>query len=366
VKRVASLAVKILSCLFAVLFLAISIEIAAGWRCRLLAEIPLPAQSVASGNSAKYARPEDDTYLSYPEWYIVWSYQEKADLQRTSLPSSFPFFAAVRQYWSSYCCINRLIDGKYPFNVGEHVMLIVIGTSFSAEYIVKGTYENTVGRISEWTSRHELTDEDRFAARVASDYADFVHVRPFYEYRFARQVPALWRETSMFGPCILRKWERKLFLSVDYTVEGVYSAFIQELTHLTFGIDDQQTVASLAANDQARVESVPHVKVVDKEDNGTFIVAIPRYQEFTSISAQLAALDVQFVTIAGNSRIAVSLIAPDSWSSDPALSRLLFKQPVLTHPGLQRSYVVCSVPNLDALLRNAASGSATLEHVYDY
>ena len=24
-----------------------------------------------------YARPQADTYLSYPEWYIVWSYQER-------------------------------------------------------------------------------------------------------------------------------------------------------------------------------------------------------------------------------------------------------------------------------------------------
>src|SRR6201996_3530443 len=52
-----------------------------------------------------YVRPEDDTFLTYPEWYIVWSYQEKADFQQNHLPSGFPFFGAVRQYWSSYCCI---------------------------------------------------------------------------------------------------------------------------------------------------------------------------------------------------------------------------------------------------------------------
>jgi hypothetical protein len=366
VKHVALLAAKTLGCLFAALFLTIAVEIAAGWRCHLLAEIPTPAKDAALGNSDKYARPEDDTFLSYPEWYIVWSYQEKADLQRTSPPSAFPFFAAVRQYWSSYCCISRLIHGKYPLNLGEQVMLVVIGTSFSAEYIVKGTYENTIGRVSEWTSNHELTDEDRFAAHVASDYADFVHVRPFYEYRFARQAPALWRETSSIGPHILRKWERKLFLSADYTVEGAYSWCIQALTHLTYGVDDQQTIASLIATDPATLDSVPHVKILDRNDNGAFVVELPRYQEFTSIAALMAARDVHFATIAGNSRIAVSLIASDAWRNDSALSQVLFRQPVLTRPGLQRSYIICSVANLDAVLRGVTSGPATLEHIYDY
>src|SRR6266545_2140813 len=39
-----------------------------------------------------YARPEESTYLTYPEWYIVWSYQEKADYQEKHLPSGFPYF----------------------------------------------------------------------------------------------------------------------------------------------------------------------------------------------------------------------------------------------------------------------------------
>ena len=59
-------------------------------------------RTAVTAGIADYARPEDETYLSYPEWYIVWSYQEKADFQEKNLPSGFPFFGAVRQYWGSY------------------------------------------------------------------------------------------------------------------------------------------------------------------------------------------------------------------------------------------------------------------------
>src|ERR1051326_385793 len=101
-----------------------------------------------------YARTEDSTYLTYPEWYIVWSYQEKADFQQKHLPSGFPYFAAIQQYWSGYCCVYGLTRGRYPFNFGDHVMLAVIGTSFSMEYLVKGAYEKSIGKLTEWLSRN--------------------------------------------------------------------------------------------------------------------------------------------------------------------------------------------------------------------
>jgi hypothetical protein len=71
----------------------------------------------------------------------------------TDLKRSETFYGAmlgeVRQYWGNYCCISRLTPGKYGFNWGEQIMLVVIGNSFSAEYLMKGLYEKTVGRFSE-------------------------------------------------------------------------------------------------------------------------------------------------------------------------------------------------------------------------
>ena len=130
--------------LLGLLALAIALAAASSWRCRLQGAIhPAAAQPqkrrALTSSISGYTRPEDETFLSYPEWYIVWSYEEKANFQRDRLPSSFPYFGAVAQYWNSYCCISRLTRGKYGFNPGEQVMLVVIGSSFSAEYILKGS-----------------------------------------------------------------------------------------------------------------------------------------------------------------------------------------------------------------------------------
>src|SRR6266851_198428 len=102
-----------------------------------------------------YARAEEGTYLGYPEWFIVWSYTEKADFQQQHLPSGFPFLKSIQQYWSGYCCVHGMTRAKYPFNFGDHQMLVVIGSSFSTEYLIRSLYENTMGRFTEWISSHE-------------------------------------------------------------------------------------------------------------------------------------------------------------------------------------------------------------------
>ena len=312
-----------------------------------------------------YSRPEDDAYLSLPEWYIVWSYQEKADFQKTNLPSGFPYLRAVRQYWGNYCCVSRLIRRKYGFNAGEQVMLVVIGSSFSAEYILKGIYENTVGRVSEWVGGHQFTEEDSYAYNVAREYADFVHVRPFYEFHFARHVKGLWTANHLWGDHVLRKWERRVFLTADYSVEAFYCWLIEKATHLSYGYEPDQTFAWVNA-DQSILQQIPGVKVVKQAGVDGFIVSVPRYQEFTTLASAMAQRGVRFVEISGNSSITFSVLGPGTWPVKALPAQKLFSMPIPTRPGLQRMVFRCDVTNLDQVLNGAAASGIAVEHLYDY
>src|ERR1700745_2612052 len=70
---------------------------------------PLPQSSSNANDPAEIAeknrRPVEDSYFSYPEWYIVWSYEERAQYLPKNLPSGFPYFTSIGQYWKSYCFI---------------------------------------------------------------------------------------------------------------------------------------------------------------------------------------------------------------------------------------------------------------------
>src|SRR4029077_10918200 len=48
-------------------------------------------------------RPLDHTYYTFPEWFIVWSYEERANfLDKSRPPSDFPYFGSIYQYWHGY------------------------------------------------------------------------------------------------------------------------------------------------------------------------------------------------------------------------------------------------------------------------
>ncbi len=356
---------------FGLVLILILAEVLIGWQCDLQGHIDSPVaqpgeRKVATSEIKNYGRPEDDTFLSYPEWYIVWSYQEKADFQQHHLPSSFPYFGAVRQYWGSYCCISRLIRDKYPFNSGEQVMLVVIGSSFSAEFILKGAYEKTIGRFSEWTSRNNPTEEDQFANQVARAYADFVHVRPFYEFHFARQVNGLWSGTHLWGPHPVRKWERKVFLTADYTIEAFYCWLIEKMTHLTYGSEPSDTYAWIDNASPALLAGMSRVKPVRQVGPKSYIVDLQRYQEFTATASDLAGQGVRFVEIAGNSQISVSALVPLAWRYGGLDAQQLFSSPLLTNPQTQRVVIRTDVTSLHTLLNTLHRSGLTVEHVYDY
>ncbi len=353
------------------LLIFIGAEIAISWRCDLQGQIrpprPQPQERKAATAGIKdYSRPEDDAYLSYPEWYIVWSYQEKADFQEKQLPSGFPYFDAVSQYWNSYCCISRLTRGKYAFNGGEQLMLVVIGTSFSAEYTLKGAYEKTIGKLSEWTSSRQPVEEDRYAYKVAREYADFVHLRPFYEFHFARRVKALWSETRLWGAYPVRKWERKIFLTLDYTIEAFYCWLIEKATRVTYGEEPTETYAWIDNANEMLLQQLPRVKKVKQVGPLALIVDIPRYQEFTAVAAALAERGVHFAEIAGNSQIIISVLAPQSWHYGHSDAQQLFSTPVPTHPELKRVVIRCEVTSLHAVLNTLRADGVSVEHVYDY
>ncbi|HLW54244.1 MAG TPA: hypothetical protein VKW06_15515 [Candidatus Angelobacter sp.] len=362
---------KLLTACFLVLLFWISILAAASWRCdqrgSIFASKPQPAdRKAATADIKDYLRPEDEAYLSYPEWYIVWSYVEKADYQEKHLPSGFPYFAAARQYWTSDCCISRAVRGKYSFNAGEQVMLVVLGFSFSGEYILKGSYERTVGKLSEWSSGHRPVEEDEYAAKMARDYADFVHVRPFYEYGFARHVSGLWHSTHLWGAHPIRKWERKAFLTADYTIEAFYAWLLEKITRLTYGDDIKETYAWIDNADSTLLKKIPRIRTVKQVGPRSFIVDIPRYQEFTPLAVELAGHDVRFVEIAGDAQILLSVLAPDSWKPDRTGAQQLFSTPVLIAPGRRRVVVNCEINSLHSILSAYRKDGVQIEHLYDY
>ncbi len=318
---------------------------------------------------AGYARDEGQTYLTHPEWYIVYSSEEYADYIRDRLPTDFPYVASIGQYWVHYREANLLTRREYPFNWGYQVMLWVIGTSYSVELALKGLYENTVGRVTGWTTGGAASDADRYAHAVAADYGRFIHVRPWYEYRFAPKLAGLWTKLPLWGERPLRSWERKLILSVEYGIKAVYAAVIEGATRAAYAPQDDRIQMVVTGWTDAIGVRHPKLARLEEVDSLHTLVAVPRYDEFRDAMRDLAVsgAPVTIKAIAGNDDIFLTGVAPRGWAYGGSPARPVYALPLAADPSRKRVAMRVPVRHLLPTLRAlAAEGRLRVDHVYDY
>jgi hypothetical protein len=354
----ALIAVAVLAFLGSVLFIGLKCYSAGG-----SAQSPSAEVQRTTAGLRGYRREETSTFLTLPEWYIVYNTEEYATLLASRAPTAFPYAGSIRQYWRYYGAVCGETKGVYPFSLGNHVMLGVIGSSFSIEYALKGVYENTIGRLTDWIAGHD-TPEDAFAHATAVEYGAFMHTVPWYEFPFGDRLAGVW-QTPLLGPHVVRKWERKLALSAEYGVKAVYGWLIGRGSKATYGDEDLRIYAWIE-NAGDEVFSDGEVRKVKEIRLRSFIVTIPRYEAFTTRALMLIADGVRFVDIAGNDEMLVTAIAPSSLAAEDIGGALILNETLLTDPTRARIAMKAPVHSLHTIVERLQRRGAKVEHLYDY
>ena len=313
-----------------------------------------------------YYRPESKTYLTLPEWYIVYSTDEYGAFLQEHRSGEFPYFGAVGQYWQSYVEACNVIQGRYPFNGDSQFTLAFIGISFTAENMLKGAYEGTIGRLTEWISSDTPTEEEVYAAEVAKEYGEFLHMTPWYFFPFREKLLGLWNETSLWGPDPLRKWERKIALSIEYGGKLLYAVFTNLGAQATYGGADVEKIYAVTTgvtDDMLNKD----FEVVEKIGDDRRLIRITRFEYFSDTVPGLIERGAEFFEIAGNDEILFTLIGPQDADYTFEHGEYLFDLPILTEPGRTRVAVIVSVTDIGPFLEELKGRSdIQFEHMYDY
>ncbi|MVM40849.1 hypothetical protein GO730_29390 [Spirosoma sp. HMF3257] len=312
---------------------------------------------------AEHIRPADQTFLTYPEWFLVHSPAEIADYAHLHTTTTFPYMSHVRQLWQSYHVVYNQIKGSFAFNTGYHIMIWVIGVSTTVEYALKALYETVIGRLTNPANGAVVTDEDRFNAQFSQDYVDFIRVLPWYEFDFKSRIPALLKGTSFWGPHFIRKCERKYVLLTELLVKAGYGYLIKLGTKASYD-EALPTTAVIIDRLPSAPGATPPVKTYA---DGSALLLLPRYEAFHPAVSALARQGVTFREIAGNnSAILLTVLAPETWQPASPTMQLIFTQPIVTKPGLKRVALVTPVVSLDKIIQYINEQSVKIEHVYDY
>lgn len=316
-----------------------------------------------------WKRAEDQTFITLPEWYIVYSADEDADFLKRGLPSRFPYMASVGQFWGRASRMRSVVRGAYPRNWGYDAMIATIGASFTAQYALKAAYEDTVGRLTEWVSLGRDPARggraETFMAGVAHDYATFVHDYPWYEFPFWTRLKEFERAPDA-GPWTLRRLERDVEVPMELGVQAVWGKVIKKATATAYDPEDYFIEAWVHTGGADVEKAAPGVKVLEKFDGDARLVSIPRYEGFKRAATALAAKGVRFVAIAGNRRILLTVVAPTDWDRARVWGDAVDEWPVLTAPGKKRVAVAVPVADLAAALRALPAEGVEIDHVYDY
>ena len=307
-----------------------------------------------------FQRAEANTYLTYPEWHIVYAYDGLAAVLKTGDEHSFDYAASVTRFWSSACALMQVADAHGGADWGTRSMIHTIGVSFAAEMALKAAYEETIGRLAAWQRGRVKSPEDEAVAAVAADYAAFLRQTPWYQYPFARARQRLWA-APMGG--WLRGWERRLGMSVEFSAKAAYARVIAGAVAATeqATLTIRTVVSGMSAAELAGIDGV---KVIGARD-GVVEIETPRYDRFTRILVEIARRRGEIQEIAGNDDIMVTITLPDG--ADPGLQqgRVITRLKRDSIPG-DRLLVDVKVSQLASLLRRFAMADPGLEHVFDY
>ena len=305
-------------------------------------------------------RAPDQTFLTVPEWFLVFSPDELARLLETHPASDFPWFGHIVQFWQGAKSVVDITRGRYPTNVDYLVMVAVIGVSTTVEYGAEGLWENTFGALT--AAVGSRTAEDRFWAESTRRYVDFLNVGPWFRFDFMAELKTLWTTTPLIGASPVRSLERKYWLSTVLLTKALYGYAMNKASTAMYGVEPSVTAVVVEGLPDGALP--PGVERVEALPDGKVLLLLPRYTAFIAPARQLASQGARFVEIAGNrGAILVSLLLPSSERAEVAGLPLVLTQPILTEPPQQRFAVAVPVDRLSDLLR---AFPRAVEHVYDY
>jgi hypothetical protein len=309
---------------------------------------------------AAFQRIEANTYLTYPEWHIVYAYDGLAESLKSGDEHAFDYISSVTGFWRSTCALMRVADAHGGADGATRTMIHTIGVSFTAEMAVKAAYEETIGRATAWLRGGEKTPEDKAIAAMAIDYAAFLRQTPWYQYPFRREIGKLW-STPTSGA--LRGWERRFGVGLEFAAKAAYARVIGGAVAATAPakLTIRSVVTGISAGELRRI---PEVTVIGARGGGVEIET-PRYDLFTRILVEIAVRNGTIQEIAGNDDIMVTFTAPRGADVRLRQGTVLHR---MKRDGFasERLLVELKVPQLAAFLRDHRLADPGLEHIFDY
>lgn len=284
------------------------------------------------------------TFLAYPEWHIVYAYEDYATALETGAPRDMGWMHQIAGFWSSLCVLMAEADAVGGAT-SMTATVYTIGVSFTAEMVLKGAFEETLGAVVYQPG--PVADLERAMAR---DYAGFLLQTPWYRYPFQDWLTRL-EALSLDG------WKdrlRRAALRLEWAGKAAWAGVITDLAatmppdalRMDVALTEMEGIA--LPDGWTLVETAGEVRVFE----------VDRYRAFTTALQQVLAHGAVPQGIAGNDLILISALGAALPELPPEVSEIF----TYDRSGVTRFLLKLPV----ALLGELVARGVVIEHVYDY
>ena len=151
-----------------------------------------PAVTLPAIDEPGYRRKLNNTFFTFPEWYIVYSFEDFGRFLDRSSESHFGYLGHIFGFWRSFCTINRAVPAT-----GESLHRRQDDDLHHRRQLFRrirhqGTLrEHHRPRRSNGSGATKRTPQDEFGRAVLQDYAAFLYTIPWYKYPFREKLDGL-------------------------------------------------------------------------------------------------------------------------------------------------------------------------------
>lgn len=265
--------------------------------------------------------------------------------------------------WKLHDRSQMLVSKAYPKNEEYNTMLQVIGLSVTIEYSLKMIYENTIGRVFGWIANESLSEKEQTIIDAHRAYSDFIYHTAWYEFEFIPWIGKAWKASESNESSWLRKWERTLFLTIEYSFKAVYAQLIDWAAQASYE-EPVSDIYLLISTDEI-IMPTQDIKIIKEQDKQK-IISITRWGAFTNTVLDLCEQNIEIKEIGGNDEIVVSVLLNKTQQLDFKNLKPLYESVVVTDSDISRLVCMVHVKDLLPFLLYAKNNSIEVEHLYDY
>jgi hypothetical protein len=194
-------------------------------------------------------------------------------------------------------------------------------------------------------------------------YSDFIYHTAWYEFEFLPWIGKVWSSKETGESSFLRRWERTLFFTVEFSFKALYAQLLEWAAQATY--EPPITEIYMQVSSPLPIQETKNLKVImDQGDQK--IISATRWGPFTEVMQALSIQDIEISDIAGNDEIFISVVLDRNKTVSFEEAFFLYESRMVTHPELKRMVYKLPVPVLLSFVKYAHDSNIEVEHVYDF